>query len=671
MALAVPRARARRLGRAGASASCCACGSRPTTGSSGSARPRRSSPTTASRSPLVRAALDAYAEVLADCAESRGARGLPRRARPAPGARRRRPRAVGPRRPALRPPGGAADLDRGGALDPRQRDDRRRGPRRRARRAAAAAAQADFDTVKVKVGIGDDAGRLAAVRAAVGPRVAIRVDANGAWDVDEAVAALQLARARRDRAGRGAGPRRRGAARGARRGRRAAGDGRDGGRGGRRGLGRDRRRVPEDRALRRHHRRPARRRARRASPAPPSTSPRPSTARSGSPPPSTPPPGLTAGGPLPAHGLATLDLFAEPRRAPARRPRRDPRALRAGPGVRVTARPGITTWYLEMTAAAQLRPARPVDGLRGGADRAAGPGAERAHVRRGRRPVAVDRPPRLGRASAGARTSRATDVETWLGRLDGEPAGYAELVREGDEVEIASFGLLPGFPGRGLGGALLAAVTGDAWERGARRVWLHTCSLDSAAALPSYERRGFRRYRRGDRLSPRWVVDASNVIGSRPDGWWRDRAGAARRLVAALDDLAERTRRRGDRRARRRRAAAGRARRGAGRPPPRPRRRRRRDRRAARGARRRGHAGRHVRRRARAAASARSAPRSRAPAASGSGSTRARRTARRGARRSAGSRSAGTSRWRRGRRGRCRGRRARRRGRARRRCRRP
>jgi hypothetical protein len=32
------------------------------------------------------------------------------------------------------------------------------------------------------------------------------------------------------------------------------------------------------------------------------------------------------------------------------------------------------------------------------------------------------------------------------------------------------------------------------WDRGAERVWLHTCSLDSPAALPSYERRGFRRY---------------------------------------------------------------------------------------------------------------------------------------------------------------------------------
>jgi hypothetical protein len=35
----------------------------------------------------------------------------------------------------------------------------------------------------------------------------------------------------------------------------------------------------------------------------------------------------------------------------------------------------------------------------------------------------------------------------------------------------------------------------------------------------------------GDRLL---LVDAANVVGSRPDGWWRDRAGAAARLVTAL-----------------------------------------------------------------------------------------------------------------------------------------
>jgi predicted RNA-binding protein with PIN domain len=33
------------------------------------------------------------------------------------------------------------------------------------------------------------------------------------------------------------------------------------------------------------------------------------------------------------------------------------------------------------------------------------------------------------------------------------------------------------------------------------------------------------------------VVDGMNVIGSKPDGWWRDRDGAARRLCDALGSL--------------------------------------------------------------------------------------------------------------------------------------
>jgi predicted RNA-binding protein with PIN domain len=33
---------------------------------------------------------------------------------------------------------------------------------------------------------------------------------------------------------------------------------------------------------------------------------------------------------------------------------------------------------------------------------------------------------------------------------------------------------------------------------------------------------------------PLLVVDAANVVGSRPDGWWRDRAAAVQRLLAAL-----------------------------------------------------------------------------------------------------------------------------------------
>ncbi|MCW2611251.1 MAG: hypothetical protein QOC93_3608 [Actinomycetota bacterium] len=34
--------------------------------------------------------------------------------------------------------------------------------------------------------------------------------------------------------------------------------------------------------------------------------------------------------------------------------------------------------------------------------------------------------------------------------------------------------------------------------------------------------------------TPLLVVDAANVMGARPDGWWRDRAGAVRRLLPAL-----------------------------------------------------------------------------------------------------------------------------------------
>jgi predicted RNA-binding protein with PIN domain len=38
----------------------------------------------------------------------------------------------------------------------------------------------------------------------------------------------------------------------------------------------------------------------------------------------------------------------------------------------------------------------------------------------------------------------------------------------------------------------------------------------------------------------RWIVDGMNVIGSRPNGWWRDRPGAMRALVEELEAFAER-----------------------------------------------------------------------------------------------------------------------------------
>ncbi len=76
--------------------------------------------------------------------------------------------------------------------------------------------------------------------------------------------------------------------------------------------------------------------------------------------------------------------------------------------------------------------------------------------------------------------------------IDGEIAGWYELAGgEAGETELAYFGLLPGYAGRGLGKALLTDAVRRARAGGARRVWLHTCTLDDPAALPNYLRRGF------------------------------------------------------------------------------------------------------------------------------------------------------------------------------------
>jgi o-succinylbenzoate synthase len=56
---------------------------------------------------------------------------------------------------------------------------------------AAAARQAGFRAIKLKAAVGDDAGRIAAVRAVAGPDIQIRLDANGAWSVEEAAAVLR------------------------------------------------------------------------------------------------------------------------------------------------------------------------------------------------------------------------------------------------------------------------------------------------------------------------------------------------------------------------------------------------------------------------------------------------------------------------------------------------
>jgi o-succinylbenzoate synthase len=56
---------------------------------------------------------------------------------------------------------------------------------------ARAGLREGYACFKLKVGLPDDPERVAAVRAAVGPWPALRVDANGAWSVDEAVRAIR------------------------------------------------------------------------------------------------------------------------------------------------------------------------------------------------------------------------------------------------------------------------------------------------------------------------------------------------------------------------------------------------------------------------------------------------------------------------------------------------
>ncbi len=83
-------------------------------------------------------------------------------------------------------------------------------------------------------------------------------------------------------------------------------------------------------------------------------------------------------------------------------------------------------------------------------------------------------------------------IEVWLARVGGAVAGFFELRDWPDgSTELAYFGLLPDFVGRGLGGALLTEALRQAWTRRPSRVWLHTSSLDHPAALANYRARGF------------------------------------------------------------------------------------------------------------------------------------------------------------------------------------
>ena len=154
--------------------------------------------------------------------------------------------------------------------------------------------------------------------------------------------------------------------------------------------------------------------------------------------------------------------------------------------------------YLELRDSTRLRPATPPPGLAVSLQR-----CEPCPVPRYRELYAgVGAPYRWhdrlawSDAQLHAHLSSA-DVAVWVLAVGGVTAGYFELVCHGDaSVEIAYFGLLPEFVGRGLGKWLLTRAVEHAWALGATRVWLQTCTLDHPAALTNYVARGFQPYRR-------------------------------------------------------------------------------------------------------------------------------------------------------------------------------
>jgi GNAT superfamily N-acetyltransferase len=104
------------------------------------------------------------------------------------------------------------------------------------------------------------------------------------------------------------------------------------------------------------------------------------------------------------------------------------------------------------------------------------------------------------------------EVENWVAYLSGTPAGYIELEAQANgNVEIVYFGLLRQFIGQGIGGHLLTVGVESVWAMGARRVWLHTCTLDGPHALANYQARGFRIFK---------VETKIKELPSAPPGPW-------------------------------------------------------------------------------------------------------------------------------------------------------
>jgi GNAT superfamily N-acetyltransferase len=90
------------------------------------------------------------------------------------------------------------------------------------------------------------------------------------------------------------------------------------------------------------------------------------------------------------------------------------------------------------------------------------------------------------------RILRSPAVRVYALDHQGRDEGLLELdFREPRTCEIAFFGLTPLLIGQGAGRWLMNRAMERAWREGVDRVWVHTCTLDHAAAIPFYVRSGF------------------------------------------------------------------------------------------------------------------------------------------------------------------------------------
>jgi GNAT superfamily N-acetyltransferase len=88
-------------------------------------------------------------------------------------------------------------------------------------------------------------------------------------------------------------------------------------------------------------------------------------------------------------------------------------------------------------------------------------------------------------------------VETHALVADGGDEGLLELdFREPETCEIGMFGVTAKLVGTGAAHWLMHYALELSWSRRIKRLWLHTCSFDHPAAVPFYQRAGFRAFRR-------------------------------------------------------------------------------------------------------------------------------------------------------------------------------